>query len=123
MLENQASGFFNTPDRLQPIFSRCPQLLFHLDVGHAQVAGKGRSLTADFIRRFGKRLTHVHLSDNRGVTDDHLALGEGMIDWKMTVEALKKTRYDGTVTLEVWNRAKLNRSRCRWLELWENSGM
>jgi len=49
-----------------------------LDVGHVQVYS---TLPADeWIRVLGPRHREVHLHDNLGASDDHMALGEGVID-------------------------------------------
>ncbi len=67
----------------------------------------------EFINRFGDRIQHVHISDNFGRRDDHLAVGEGAIDFKVLIDALKKIHYDDTMTLEIFteDRADLIRSR------------
>jgi L-ribulose-5-phosphate 3-epimerase UlaE len=48
------------------------------------------------------RLLHVHLSDNKGKSDDHLAIGAGTIDWKKELRLLKASGYDDTITLEIF---------------------
>jgi sugar phosphate isomerase/epimerase len=50
-------------------------LSFCLDVGHAHVNG----LLEEFLA--AGRPSHIHLHDNRGSCDDHLALGAGCIDF------------------------------------------
>ncbi len=55
---------------------------FTLDVGHAHVNG----LLEAFLERGGA--IHVHLHDNRGYSDDHLACGEGSIDFKSVMRSL-----------------------------------
>jgi sugar phosphate isomerase/epimerase len=67
-----------------------------LDVAHANLRGE----TAEFLRRFGDRVRHIHVSDNRGRTDEHLPLGVGSINWKETVSAIKSTRFDGWIVIE-----------------------
>src|SRR3989344_2532257 len=102
MLENQPNGFLNTPESLMPIFNKAEDLLFHLDVGHAQVAGRGKNLTEEFLKYFKDKLAHVHFSDNKGNNDDHLPIGAGIIDWETSIMQLKKIGYDKTVTIEVF---------------------
>lgn len=75
-----------------------PRLGFHLDVGHAHVGG---DRIEGLIKALGQRLAHVHLSDNKGGHDDHLALGDGFIDWPRALGLLRQAGYDGTLTLEV----------------------
>jgi sugar phosphate isomerase/epimerase len=64
---------------------------FTFDVGHAN--------TADVINSFSKlKFDHVHLHDNNGLTDEHLPLGEGNINWKHTMQAFRG--YKGIFVLE-----------------------
>jgi sugar phosphate isomerase/epimerase len=70
-----------------------------LDTSHAAVAHHD---PIDVLRRFGRRLRHVHLSDNPGHGwDAHLPLGEGVLDIDGIVRELAASGYDGAVTLEV----------------------
>jgi sugar phosphate isomerase/epimerase len=87
---------------LDALFDKVPALGFHLDVGHAHLSGDGSSRTGEYLRRYGKRLLHVHISDNRRSNDDHLPLGVGTIDWPRDIGLLKKMGYNRTVTLEVF---------------------
>ena len=102
MLENQPNGFLNTPESLMPIFNKVENLLFHLDVGHAQVAGRENNLTKEFLMKFKGKLAHVHFSDNKGNNDDHLPIEAGIIDWKDIIKQLKKIGYNKTITLEIF---------------------
>ena len=66
----------DTPDTLSPVLAALPTVGFHLDIGHANI-GTRKSHTAALLTAFGDRLAHVHLSDNKGKSDDHLAIGAG----------------------------------------------
>lgn len=93
----------DTAGSLAPVFDAIPALGFHLDIGHANIATPGRkSHTADLLSRYRDRLCHVHLSDNKGKSDDHLPIGAGTIDWKRELRLLKSAGYDDTITLEVF---------------------
>jgi sugar phosphate isomerase/epimerase len=61
----------------------------------------------------GDRIGHLHFNDNLGTRDDHLAIGEGSIDFPTLLKEIKATGYDETVTLEVFDndRQKLVESR------------
>jgi sugar phosphate isomerase/epimerase len=122
MVENLDNRFSNVDD-LQPIFEEVPDARFHLDVGHANLRlGRGEpNRTEALLDAFGDRLSHVHVSDNTGGTEDrHLPLGAGHIDWKKAIRLLKQRGYDGTVTLEVFSRERehLRTSRRLWLDWW-----
>lgn len=120
MLEHQPTGFLNTPESLIPIFDKVKNLLFLLDVGHAQVAGNGRNLTKEFLVCFKDKLAHVHLSDNKGNNDDHFPIGAGIIDWEDIIRQLKKVGYDKTITLEVFveDESYLLYSKEKFGQLW-----
>lgn len=68
-----------------------------LDTSHTSLGG----LLFEAIERFAGRLIHVQASDNRGVTDDHLPPGEGVIDWARVVSTLERVSYRGVFMLEV----------------------
>lgn len=64
------------------------------DFGHANTVGK----VQDFLVHVGKA-KHIHIHDNNGLSDEHLALGEGTINW----ENLGKTiagKYNGIAVIE-----------------------
>jgi sugar phosphate isomerase/epimerase len=56
----------------------------------------------DYINTFGVKIVHVHWHDNHGRKDEHLSIGEGLIDHEKIVRALKNIEYDRTITLEVF---------------------
>lgn len=95
-------------DDFKRLFELEPRPKFHLDVGHANVSGRGGANIFDFIEAFKDRLYHVHVHDNKGghgVDGDlHLALGMGNIDWPRVVNALKGAGYNKTVTFEVFTK-------------------
>ncbi len=49
----------------------------------------------------GPRLAHVHASDNHGTRDDHLAPGDGAIDWADVARSLRAARFSGWIMLEL----------------------
>jgi sugar phosphate isomerase/epimerase len=111
------------PEEMRALLDAVPEARLHLDVGHAnlRLGLHEANRTKAFLDAFGDRLAHVHVSDNRGGTEDlHLPLGAGTIDWRAAVRALKGAGYDGTVTLEVFSRERehLRTSRRLWLEWW-----
>lgn len=91
------------PDDLAEIFECFPSFEMTLDTGHANIDDpRGRRLK-DLVERFGGRIAHLHISDNRGKLDDHLAVGQGSVRFADLVRRLKSAGYDGTVTLEVFD--------------------
>jgi sugar phosphate isomerase/epimerase len=104
---------FTTPEDFAVVFEKWPQMAMTLDIGHAFIDGHGMDRILAFIRQFGKRIQHVHISDNFGRRDEHLAVGDGAIDFAMLIEALHQIPYDDTMTLEIFtpDRDDLVRSR------------
>ena len=79
-----------------------------LDTGHLHYARRGLKVTAqthkEFILKAGKYLKALHIHDNDGTTDQHLApyaiRGNG-VNWEDVVSALRQIGYDGLFNLEV----------------------
>ena len=55
-----------------------------------------------YINTFRDKIIHIHWHDNHGRKDEHLPIGEGLIDHEEIVRALKNIEYDRTITLEVF---------------------
>lgn len=75
-----------------------------MDVGHAHIMGE----LGDAIEHCSGHIVATHLHDNRRKADDHLAPGEGSIDWASTLMELQKIGYDGTWMFEVANTSTPN---------------
>jgi len=84
------------------IIDQLPGLGVHLDVGHAFING-GMKEISKFINTFKDNVVHVHMHDNNGKEDEHIAIGKGNIDYGKVVRQLKKTGYDKAITLEVFH--------------------
>jgi len=67
-----------------------------LDIGHAHINGH----LEEFLSRPLDRVFNMHLHDNAGEQDEHLALGLGTIQWKETLARLSRERYEGVITFE-----------------------
>jgi sugar phosphate isomerase/epimerase len=100
-------GPFVEPDDFAPIFAAFPEMKLVLDTGHANIGDKTGHRVLDFIRRFGSRLGHLHVSDNNGRIDEHLPVGHGNIGFKAVARALKQVGYAGTLTLEIFAQDRL----------------
>ena len=104
-------------ENVSAVLTQVPELLFHLDIGHASLFGRKPE---QFIKEFHQRLRHVHLNDNDRMRDLHLPMGAGSIDWRRTIKILKRY-YDGTITLEVFSRDRdyALLSREKLIRLWD----
>jgi sugar phosphate isomerase/epimerase len=109
----------DSPKNISRILKCVPGLWLHLDIGHSNLHGRKPWV---FIKRFRKKIRHIHMHDNDGSCDQHLPIGSGSINWGRTIKALKK-RYDGTITLEIFsNRRKhVLSSRDKLIEMWKRA--
>jgi sugar phosphate isomerase/epimerase len=73
--------FLRTPDEL-PLIGECG---FALDVGHANL----NHCLDGFLEW---PISHVHLHDNTGKEDTHLAVGKGEIDFVPVMEAVRRNK-------------------------------
>lgn len=73
-----------------------------LDVAHAAIHSDLD--LADWIDDYGDHLRHVHINDCMGKMDDHLGLGEGVLDLPRAFALLKKTKLPLTYALETGKR-------------------
>ncbi len=65
-----------------------------LDIGHANTTGHVR----EFLDHIGS-VSHLHVHDNHGDRDEHLALGAGTIDWEWVGRCVA-AGYSGVVVVE-----------------------
>lgn len=70
------------------------------DTGHAALDGFSATEMAEFLAAHRDRVRHVHLSDTRGGTDEHLPVGMGSIDFETALAPLLDG-WSGTATHEV----------------------
>ncbi len=95
-----------------------------LDTGNSWLGG-GEPL--EFIRRFGKRIRHVHWKDMGAEWLDRrgevfgcgmatIALGDGVVGIPEIVDALERIGFDGYTTLEVAGEENVKRSVARLKE-------
>lgn len=78
--------YYNMKEVIQqvnhPAFSIC------LDIGHANHASK--LPVSEWIAGLGDTIGHIHIHDNDGITDGHLAVGDGNLPWGDIQKALQQ---------------------------------
>jgi sugar phosphate isomerase/epimerase len=119
ILENSplSNGIHNV-EEFKYIVDNVPSLFVHLDVPHAFTSG-GMQSVIDYINTFRDKIIHIHWHDNHGKKDEHLPIGEGIIDHQKAINALKDIDYNGTITLEVFtNRADAKTSANQLRTMW-----
>lgn len=101
ILENVPHPETMTSNDYKYIIQRVPGLGVHIDTGHSFLEG-GMKMVSRYLKSF-KRLEHLHFSDNLGLSDDHIGIGQGIIDYFRVMEILRKIKYDRTITLEIFS--------------------
>ena len=102
MLENiPLSNGIHKVSEIKYIVDNVPSLFVHLDIPHAFTSG-GMESVIEYINTFREKIIHIHWHDNHGNGDEHLPIGEGLIDHEKAVKELKNIHYDRTITLEVF---------------------
>jgi sugar phosphate isomerase/epimerase len=98
---------------------RSPYLGLALDVAHCELLPGG---TSPFVRAFQDRIHSAQLSDNRGRVDEHMTIGEGTIDFRRVLAALRRIRFAGPLIIELFDVAKKLVSHRRLLALMTENG-
>lgn len=100
-----------------------PGLSLTLDVGHGELLTETNT-SVEIIEALGDFIRHVHLHDNRGgkgpKDDLHLPIGDGIVDFPAILEALIRSGYGRTMTLEL-KPEELQESRERVMEIVEST--
>ncbi len=84
-----------------------PRMGVCLDIGHSMYSSTSVS---EWVSVLGPYVGYIHLSDNMGKYDDHLALGDGVIDWFEANKILSDLCGNIPVTLEVGNLENIKKS-------------
>ncbi len=106
---------------MENMFDRCPDDLCKLaealkdvpnfgicfDYAHAFISGLEM---IKWCESLGPYIKHVHINDNDGVQDLHLAVGDGIIDWEEFIHFQKLYFPDATVLIETTGTEKQRRS-------------
>lgn len=113
---------FDRVSTFKNLLTKVPGLKLHLDFGHLNLGIDNHEV---FCQELGKYIQHVHFSDNRSRSDDHMPLGVGTVNWPTAVNSLKAIGYNRTITLEIFcndsnmQHKYLDLSRELIHELWE----
>lgn len=76
-----------------------PALKLTLDVGHLHCLGE--TDYAGIFSRYRERLVNVHIEDMRAGVHEHLMFGEGEMKFPPLLSALRRSRYDGPLNIEL----------------------
>ncbi len=85
-----------TSSEILELISVHPSLRVCFDTNHIQLESD-----ADFIRRVGDKIVTLHVSDFDFVRERHWLPGEGWVNWRAVLRALKEIGYSGVWMYEV----------------------
>ena len=102
----QGRYYFHTGGDMREFLDSFGHPLLHAcwDVGHANIDGRPQDMD---IRALGDHLRGLHIQDNFGEHDDHLAPFMGTLDLDQVVRGLLETGYGGYFTFEAINMISL----------------
>lgn len=114
-MPNMEKLLCRTPDELFGMVDSvgADNLGITFDAGHANTTKN----TAGYLKE-EDRISHVHIHDNKGVKDEHLALGDGTVDWDRVLGGLKG--FAGALVIEGRNLEEGKRSLA-FLRRWNAS--
>lgn len=92
------------PEEILGLTEGIPGIGITFDLGHANTNG----LVDAFLAHIGEA-DHLHIHDNHGQSDEHLALGDGTIPWQKAGRTIARY-YTGPVVIEGRNLDEARRS-------------
>ncbi|NHN29950.1 sugar phosphate isomerase/epimerase family protein [Paenibacillus agricola] len=90
------TALFNEEEFVR-LFEEIPTISALVDVGHSHINGWD---TASLICQLGTRLSAVHLHDNDAISDLHLPIGAGTLEWGGIWDALRSADHPFRSILE-----------------------
>jgi len=85
-----------------------PQMGHVFDIGHWNIFSTRKLV--DWLNLTAPYLKHLHLHDNHGERDEHLAIGQGYVPFSTLFEWLKSREHPPTMTLENHNLPDVEKS-------------
>lgn len=106
-IENMFDSEPDTLVRLMDKLSAFPRVRACFDYAHAVVFGNDPQKWADKMLPYSP---HLHINDNDGITDGHMAIGDGVIDYALLTERIEACGIEPTVLIEMIDPADQRRS-------------
>lgn len=89
-------------------YSGNERLRICLDVAHANVYGKIK--LKRWFKKLSDKIVHIHINDNDGKYDEHLAVGDGNIDWETVFGEIVKLSSMPRIVIETPDMNKVIKS-------------
>ena len=115
LLENV---YEKSPDEMAPLLEALSDegVGFCFDIGHATACGDAP--VSDWLDRLTPYIKAMHLHDNNGLMDDHLAIGQGIIDFKSFFNKLLEKELKPRVVMEPHEEDQLWAGLVSLADLW-----
>jgi sugar phosphate isomerase/epimerase len=99
--EPEPGMFIDTFAQFRKLGDRVRHPLFDVtvDIGHVHCLGE--ALPADVIRAWAPRIANIHVEDMVAGVHEHLMFGAGTIDFPPIFQALRDTRYESGLYVEL----------------------
>ena len=86
---------FRSPEEGRRLLDDVEGIGFCLDTGHANLTSSLKAFSSKL-----PNIRHIHIHDNGGTRDDHLAAGRGILDWNGFIKQLGKNGFKGWIVAE-----------------------
>ena len=98
-IEYEPGLLIKSSDDVLTVINEFKNVGLNFDVCHAKVLDEN---IPEIIKKFNKKLFHIHLSDCKNKEHFHLIPGLGEIDFKEMFDALNKINYDRFISVELY---------------------
>jgi sugar phosphate isomerase/epimerase len=102
LIEPEPGLLIETADQFLELMQHLdsPAVGLNFDIGHFYCVGDEPAPT---VRRLASHIRHIHLEDIAATrVHAHLVPGEGAIDFRATLQALREIDYQGWITIELY---------------------
>lgn len=106
-LENHLEDTPETIKRLVDVVNS-PRLRICFDIGHAHAFSK--TSVTEWVETLRSRISYLHIHDNNGKKDEHLAIGDGCIPIRKVLDAMETQSNEALWALEAGKQDGLVRS-------------
>lgn len=84
--------------KLAKMMEDVPNFNICFDYAHAAISP---TPTAEWVKELAPYIRHVHINDNNGKEDSHLAIGKGVTDWEEFLALKNEYFADASVLIEI----------------------
>jgi sugar phosphate isomerase/epimerase len=97
-IENTIDNMLREPDDFYELYDETSiRFSIVFDGGHANLNNNVK----EFILKLGRYFLVIHVHNNNGNYDEHLAVDNGNIDWKFVIKEMNKINFNGYYVVEV----------------------